>query len=143
MRANAAGRAGAASTTTVGPSLFAIASRPVWLVECGVFNITTTAFAVALVRATASGTLTGGLVAKSEDPDLAPVGVASTGNSTAHTIGSGAYTQASIGAAIGAGVIWTFGKNGLKCPAGTANGFVLIAPTGTGQVFDFYFVWEE
>jgi len=142
MRAYGAGRGSAASTSVRGPALFAIASRPVNLVECGVFNTTATAFAVALSKATAAGTTTGTVTEVSDDPEVTPVGVVTTGHSADATV-TGPYTQASIGAAIGAGVIWTFGKNGLRVPAGTANGFILTLPTGTGQIFDFYFVWDE
>ena len=51
--------------------------------------------------------------------------------------------QASLGAAIGSGVIWTFGENGLYRPEGTGNGVVITCPTGTAQFLDFYFVFDE
>jgi len=144
MRAHAAERASAASTSVRGPSIAAIAARPIWLVEVGVFNTTTTAFAVALKRHTAAGTKTGAVTAIAADStEITPVGVCNTGHSADATAAAGEYARADIGAAIGAGVIWTFGKNGLHCPAGTANGFFLNLPAGVGQIFDFYFVWEE
>ena len=143
MRAYGAGRGVTNLPTAVrGPSLMAIASRPINLVECGVFNTTTTAFAVALVRATAAGTSAGTVTEVSSDEGITPVGVVALSHSADPTVG-GPFTQASIGAAIGAGVIWTFGGSGLHAPAGTANGFVLTCPTGTAQFFDFYFVWDE
>jgi len=143
-RAYAGGRAGAAPSTTVGPNLYAIAARPLWLVEVGVFNTTTTAFVASLQRATTAGTSSGPLTEFAEDTEITtPVGVAATGFSAGPTITAGALVTASIGAAIGAGVIWTFGKNGIKIPAGTANGLVITTTTGTGQVCDFYFVWDE
>jgi hypothetical protein len=142
MRAYGAGRGSAASTAARGPAVFGIASRPIYLLECGVFNTTASAVAVALSKATAAGTTTGTVTEVSEDPEVTPVAVVTTGHSADATV-TGPYVQASLGAAIGAGVIWTFGGKGLRVPAGTANGFVLTLPTGTGQIFDFYFVWDE
>jgi len=143
MRAYGGGRGVTDLPTTVrGPSVFGIAARSIYLLEVGVFNTTTSAFAAALVRATAAGTPSGSVTETSEDSDVTPVAVVSLGNSGTPTVG-GSIVQASIGAAIGAGVIWTFGGKGLRAPAGTANGFVITCPTGTAQFFDFYFVWEE
>ena len=143
MRAYGGGRGVTDLPTTVrGPAVAAAASRPINLVEVGVFNTTTTAFAVALVRFTAAGTPSGAATEVSADEGITPVATVSLGNSGTATVG-GPFSQASIGAAIGAGVIWTYGGSGLHAPAGTANGFMLICPTGTGQFFDFYFVWDE
>ena len=143
MRAYGGGRGVTNLPTAVrGPSLYGIAARPLYLLEVGVFNTTTTAFAAALNRATALGTVAGTVTESSEDPEVTPVGIVSLSHSADATVG-GAITQASIGAAIGAGVIWTFGGKGIRCPAGTANGFVITCPTGTAQFFDFYFVWDE
>jgi hypothetical protein len=125
-----------------GPNVYAIAARPIYLVETGVFNTTTTAFAVGLIRATSAGTAAGALTPRSVDSEVTPVATANTSHS-ADAAGTGPFAQASIGAAIGAGVIWTFGGSGIRAPAGTANGFFLNLPTGTGQFFDFYFVWDE
>jgi hypothetical protein len=143
MRVYSGGRGSAASTSLRGPSLMAAANVPINLVECGVFNTTATAFAVALMRVTTAGTRTGSLTEVPEDTDHTVLADVATGHSADAAVTGGPYVQASIGAAIGAGVIWTFGKSGLRVPAGTANGFLLALPTGTGQIFDFYFVWEE
>ena len=143
MRVYAAGR-GVTNLPTAarGPSVYAIAGRPIYILEVGVFNTTTTAFAAALGRATAAGTTAGAVTEQAEDSEYTPVATAFTSHSADATI-AGLYAQASIGAAIGAGVIWTFGGKGLRIPAGTANGAVITCPTGTGQFFDFHFVWEE
>ena len=143
MRCHVATRASAAATAARGPSLYAIAGRPFYVVEVGVFNTTSTAFAVALQRATATGTQGAALTEISEDTDYSPVTTAFNTHTADATITAGEFAQASIGAAVGAGVIWTFGKNGLKIDPGTTNGVVLTAPTGTGQVFDFYYIWDE
>jgi hypothetical protein len=143
MRCSGAGRGVTDLPTSVrGPGLAAAAGRPVYLVETGVFNTTTTAFAVSVVRFSAAGTPSGSVTEVSEDSEYTPAATVTTGNSGTPTVG-GPFNQASIGAAIGAGVIWTYGGKGLRAPAGTTNGFILNLPTGTGQFFDFYYVWEE
>lgn len=143
MRCYGAGR-GVTNVPTAarGPNVYGIASRPIYLVEAGVFNTTTTACTAAVGRATAAGTQAGAVTEISEDEGITPVATVFTSQSADATI-AGLATTASLGAAIGAGVIWTFGGKGLHAPAGTANGFVLTCPTGTGQFEDFYFVWEE
>ena len=131
-------------TATAGPGLFAVASHRLRLREVGVFNTTTTAFVVGLQRCTATGTQAGSLTETcDDDPVYTPIGNTFTSMSTAATTSGAPSRQASVGAAIGAGVIWTFGDNGLVIPEGTANGVILNLPTGTGQFFDFYLVWDE
>jgi hypothetical protein len=49
-----------------------------------------------------------------------------------------------MGAAIGDGIIWTFpNEPGLGLAVGTANGIGIYVPNGTGQICDFYIVWDE
>jgi hypothetical protein len=108
-----------------------------------VFNTTTTATSVALYRATTLGTTSANFTARSEDSEITPVGVLVNDWSADPTITAGPFAQGALGAAIGAGVIWTFGGEGIRVPAGTANGVVLAVPVGTGQIWDCYFVWDE
>jgi hypothetical protein len=59
---------------------------------------------------------------------------------------STAMRQASLGAAIGSGVIWTFGGGktaGLVVPAVVTSAIGIIIPTGTGQICDISFTWDE
>jgi len=51
--------------------------------------------------------------------------------------------RASLGAAVGAGVIWTFGDQGIRIEPGTANGFGIVVENGSGQACQIYFVWDE
>jgi hypothetical protein len=127
---------------TAGPQLEASTAHPFYLLECGVFNTTTTAFNVSLNRYTVGGTAGAAITEVAEDDTFTPLTTATGVNSTASTVG-GPFTMAEIGAAIGAGVIWTFGGKGLRIPGTTDNGATLIVPNGTGQHFDFYWVWEE
>jgi len=144
MRAYGGGRASSAGSSTLpGGSLYAIAARPLYVVEVGVFNTTTVATNVALRRLTTAGTQGAALDELSEDPEITPVGTLFNTHSAGPTITAGQYAIGDLGAAIGAGVIWTFGGKGLRIPAGTGNGMGLTVPNGTGQIWDFYFVWEE
>jgi hypothetical protein len=139
--------AGAGSTTLPMASLYAVAGATPRLVEVGVFNTTATAFDVALRRATTVG---GTHTAREEiyENDSAQTALATlfdTDTGTAPTLTAGALRVASLGAAVGSGIIWTFGggsSSGLLIPAGTGNGIVLVGLT-TPQICDVYFVWDE
>lgn len=113
--------------------------------EVGLFNTTVTACAVGLVRISTAGTPGASVsVAKESDTAQAPIGaVNNTYTSTGPTITAGVLRQATLGAAAGSGVIWTFGPLGLVIPDAASAGIGVIVPTGTGQVCDFYVVWDE
>jgi hypothetical protein len=138
--------AGAGSTTLPIASLYATAAVRPRLVEVGVFNSTATAAVVKLARLTTAGTQGSGITAAYED-DNSQSAVATAKDT--HTVGptiTNALRQASLGAAIGSGVIWTFGGGktpGLVIPNTTADGIGLVIATGTGQVCDVAFVWDE
>jgi phosphohistidine swiveling domain-containing protein len=143
MRCHTAGRASAIATAARGPSLYAIAGRPFYVVEVEVFNTTDTEFVAALQRASATGTQGAGLTEVCEDVDYTPVTTGFNTHTADATITAGEFARATLGAAKGAGVIWTFGKNGLKIDPGTTSGIVITCPTGTGQIFDFTYIWDE
>jgi hypothetical protein len=118
-------------------------TRVFWVLEVGVFNSTTTACTAGLQRHSAGGTAGAAVTEQAEDPSLTPNVVMSGVNSTDSTAVGDEYVQAQIGAAIGAGVIWTFGGKGITVPGTASHGITLTAPTGTGQFRTFYFVVEE
>ena len=143
-RCAAAGR----GVTTVpdpdqGPNLYCSADGYIRIREIGVFNTTATAFSVGVGIATTAGTQAGALTEICEEDAAYTVKATGFTSQSAGATITALVRQASIGAAIGAGVIWTFGENGLYRPEGTGNGVVLTCPAGTGQFFDFYFVWDE
>lgn len=143
-RNSIAGRSTVVGTTVrAGASLFAIASRTMKVREVGIFNTTAVAFAAALARFTNATGVGAGLTEAPWDTEgPAPNGTGFAGHTADGAVG-GVFRQASLPAAIGGGVIWTFGETGLVIPAGTANGIGIICPTGTGQIFDYYFDWDE
>lgn len=123
-------------------SVFGLAASGFTLREVGVFNTTTTAVAVSLVRFTNATGVGAGLTEVDHDPAKVVVATGFAGHTADGAVGS-PFRQASLGAAIGSGVIWTFGGSGLVSPVGTANGIGIICPTGTGQILDYYYEWEE
>jgi hypothetical protein len=125
-------------------SIFSSASGNFRLVEVSVTNTTATATAIALARFTAATNAGTGQTEGEYDndgvPPLATVFAGHTGDGTTGQI----LRQASVGAAIGAGIVWTFGNGGILVPSGTANGIGVIGVSGvTGQICDIDFTWDE
>jgi hypothetical protein len=58
------------------------------------------------------------------------------------TVGA-AIVQASLAAAVGSGVVWTWNVGELVIDNATTAGIVIICPTGTGQHLDFSIEWDE
>jgi hypothetical protein len=144
-RYSAGVKTGAGSTTLPIISLYAAAAAAGAIYEIGVFNTTAVAVDLKLVRMTTAGTQGAGLVEAKHNPDsvAASCTAFTTHSSTGPTLGDDLGFRASLGAAIGAGVIWTFGSTGLRVPTGTANGIGVIVENGTGQACQAYIVWEE
>lgn len=139
MRAAVGARASTGSTTLPSGSLYAPANNGLMLVEVGLFNTTTTAAAFKLARLTTAGTASDLTTEVLEDGTGTPIGTAKDTHTVGPTIG-GTLRQATLGAAAGAGVIWT-GRWWI--PNGTANGIGIVCATGTSQIIDWYMVWEE
>lgn len=139
----AAGLTANTPTTARGPHLAATtAVRPV-IREIGVTNTTTTAFYVAVARTTAIGTGGAALTEVGVDDDSHVAIAIATGVPTAdHTI-SAPVRQAAIGAAIGAGVVFTFGGNGLVLDNVATAGATIFISSGTGQHFQYWIEWTE
>lgn len=142
-RHSVAGRATVVGTSARAiASVFATASVGFRLREVGVFNTSSTAVAVALVRFTAATNVGAGLTEADYDAAQAAVATGFAGHTADGTTGQ-VLRQASLAAAVGAGVIWTFGDSGIIVPVGTANGIGVTIPTGTGQTLDYYYEWDE
>lgn len=114
--------------------------------EVGVFNTTSTAFDIRLVRITAGGTVGAALT---EACITNPGDTANCQGFNTSTGGTPTFVdlgyRASIGAQVGAGVIWTIGDVGGILPptAGTLNGWGIVSENGTAQIAQAYFVWDE
>lgn len=125
-------------------SLYGSAAGRLSIKEIGVFNTTTNAVCVGLCRITTTGTR--GAATSIGKFDIAdtqtPGGVGYLTHSAGPTLTALPFI-ATLGAAAGAGIVWTFGENGLVIPATADNGVGIYIPTGTGQHCDFYFVWDE
>lgn len=142
-RHSVAGRSTVVGTTLRAvASVFATATNGFNLREAGLFNTTTTAVAVALCRFTNATGVGAALTEIDHDPAKLALAIGFAGHTVDGAVGSNSY-YASLGAAIGSGVIWTFGDSGILIPVGTANGIGVICPTGTGQILDYYYVWDE
>lgn len=143
-RYSIAGRSTVAGTAARAQfSLFAVAAASGRVLEIGITNTTSTAFAAAVAYFTAATNVGAGLTETKWDPlTPAPQCTGFAGHTGDGTVGT-VVAQASVGAAIGAGVVWTFGGEGLIIPVGTANGVGVYIPTGTGQITDYWLVWSE
>ncbi len=149
-RFSAGVRTGAGSTTLPIMSLYTAAATVGTLREVGCFNTTATAVAVKLVRLDTTGTQGAGLVEGRHHPKKPPAlcTAFTTHSSTGPNLGDDLGYRAVLGAAVGSGVIWTFGDDGILLgPEDAAEqvifGIGLIIATGTGQVCDAYMVWDE
>lgn len=135
---------GAGSTTLPAAGLVPAANNDIYVVEVGAFNTTASACNVALRRITAAGTAGSAFSTFLDDPDTtAATASLKDTYSVGPTITAGSKAWAQLGAAIGSGVVWTFGNKGIRVPKGTANGLVIIPGVGTGQILDVYVIWDE
>ena len=134
----------AGSTTLPIISIYGIANIGGKIREIGLFNTTSTAMDLKLIRLTSAGTQGAGLTEAKYDPDSPAASCTAFTTHTANpTLGDDLGYRATLGAAAGAGVIWTFGDQGVRIPTGTANGVGVIVENGTGQACQAYIVWDE
>ena len=134
----------AGSTTLPIFSVYAIANIRGVLREIGVFNTTATAVALALQRLTSTGTKPAAETEAKWNDDSPAGNMTFHGTHTANpTLGEDLGFRVVLGAAIGSGVIWTFGDEGIIIPPGTANGVGVIVENGTGQPCQGYAIWGE
>ena len=142
-RYSAGVRTSAGSTTLPIASLYAATATRARLMEVHIFKTTATEVALKLSRLDTAGTKPGATTDNPYDP--AGPAADCTFHGT-HTVGptiDEENNRGILGAAIGSGIIWTFGDTGLIIPVGTANGIGVVVATGTGQICDVTFVWEE
>lgn len=133
----------APTATRPAMGLYNTATLTFLLREAAVSNVSSVATAIHLALLTAAGTQTGQTETKLRD--LSGAGVATLVTWSADpTVGATLGYRQVLGAAAGAGVIWTFGGDGIQAASGTANGIGLPAlENGTGQAMQCYAVWDE
>ena len=137
------GRTDALITSTRGPCVYSTAALKPHIRAIEVFNTTTTAVAVAVVRASATGTQGTALTEVCLSDDARTIIATGFNTHTANATVGSPIRQASLGAAIGAGVIWTWGPGEFILDNATTAGVVIILPTGTAQHIDFAIEWDE
>lgn len=142
-RCAVADRTSAVPTAARGPSVYATAAVRPRIREIGIFNTTAVACAVGVERATATGTQGAALTEINLEDDSHTIIATAFNTHTADATVTGCIRQASLGAAIGSGVIFTFGGEGMLLDNATTAGVVITCPTGTGQHLDFYIEWDE
>lgn len=142
-RCSVATRTSAIPTTVRGPSVYSTAALKPQIRAVEVFNTTATAVAVAIVRASATGTQGAGLTEICLSDDSRVIVATGFNTHTADATVGSPIRQASLGAAIGAGVIWTWGPGEFVLDNATTSGIVIICPTGTAQHLDFAIEWDE
>jgi hypothetical protein len=137
----------AGSTTLPIISLYGSASVTPRIREIGVFNTTATAVALKLVRLTTTGTQGTGLTEAPLNPEVPPTTAVAaafnTHSSTGPTLGNDLGYRGVLGAAVGSGLIWTFGDQGLTVTVAANAGIGVIVENGTGQACQAYIVWDE
>lgn len=143
-RYNAGCRTTAGSTLLPVISLYSAAAVGPKIREIGVSNTSSTAVELKLVRLTSQGTPGAGLTEGKHDPDSPGASCTAFATHSANPgLGDDLGYRASLGAAVGAGWIWTFGDQGLRVTVGTANGVGVVVETGSGQPLQAYIVWDE
>lgn len=145
-RFTVSGRTTIAGTNTLpNVSVYAAAACRVRIVEIGVFNTAATAVCVGVIRLTTAGTKGSAITAFDSDdlPENAAFATCFAGHTVAPTM-TNEKKRATLAAAVGAGVIWTWpDSNSLNIPAVATSGIGIYVPTGTGQVLDYSISWVE
>lgn len=135
----------AGSTTLPLSSLYGSASGRIFITEIGIFNTTSTAVALKLVRLTTAGTRPTAWTSApvSLEDAAAAVGLAYGTHTVAPTLGADLGYRCVLGAAVGSGVVWTFPDRVLTITATANAGIGLIVENGTGQAVQAYWAWGE
>lgn len=132
------------TTLRAGASVYAVAGSGGRIREVQVYNTTATSFYAAVARFTAATNVGAGLTEAKFDPNSPAAACTGFAGHTGDSTAGEEICRGPVGAAIGAGIIWTFDSDtGLVLPAGTANGIGILCPTGTGQIFSYVIVWDE
>jgi hypothetical protein len=133
----------AGSTTLPMFSMYGSAAGRPYINEIGIFNTTSTAVSIRLVRLSTTGTR-GTTITPSplSQEDLAPsAGICYNTHTVAPTIAGDLGFRTVLGASVGSGVIWTWPDRVLTISAGVNAGIGIVVESGTGQPLSVY--WEH
>lgn len=134
---------GIGSATLPMVSIYSAAAEGFTIREVAVTNTSTAAVDIALRRHTAQGTPGAAETEMEWDLNKSASGPTVVNvHTVAPTFVTGYVRRQMLGAAAGAGVVWTFGSSGLIVPEGTGNGVGVGLAAGTGQICIVEFVWE-
>lgn len=122
-------------------SIYGIANIRGWLIEAHILNTTAVAAEFKLSRLTATGTPGTGQTEAKEETSTAAASLTVFDTHSADATVSDTLDYIQLPAAVGGGVILTFG-DGIEIPAGTTNGIGFV-PVGTGQICVVKFRWAE
>ena len=112
--------------------------------EIHLFNTTSTAVSLKLVRLTTTGTQGAGLTEMPDIPeDPAAIATAFNTHTVAPTITTGDLERWRLPAQDGGGLIVTFGALGIGIPSVANNGLGIVVSSNTEQVVEATLVWEE
>ena len=142
-RCSVANRTSAVPTAARGPSGYPTANIRPQIRKIEGYNTTATAAAVGVARATATGTQGAGLTEVCLSDDSRTCIATGFNTHTADATVGASIVQASLGAQIGSGIIWTWGPGEFIIDNATTVGVVIVCPTGTGQNLDFSIEWDE
>ena len=135
---------GGAGTTGVAQAEFRAGADPAYIREVGIFLNAATASTIGLGRPANNGSVAGGTVtlgqANVQDDSAAAAGFVTTGWSTAPTVPTQFFRRIGLPAAIGNGIIWTWGERGLRVKQATS---LVVWNLATNSVASISFVWEE
>lgn len=112
--------------------------------EIGVFNTTSTAVALKIVRVTTAGTPGSTLTSQPTgiDPNASVALLKNTYSSTAPTTVDLGY-RCVLGAAVGSGFVWTFDDWDLTTLLVANSAVGCLVENGTGQALQAYVKWFE
>jgi hypothetical protein len=119
-------------------------TKPLRLLEFGLWTTTAVAGTYGLSRGTAAGATFTSVAGLADDPSFgAAAGLIDTAATTAPTgFSTTAFHRTVVfPASIGSGVVWTFGPNGLTVAA--TLGMVLYQSTAAAVGLQGYAVWDE
>jgi hypothetical protein len=134
----------AGSTTLPVFALVGSASVRCRIREIGIFNTTSTAVALKMVRLTTAGTPGAATTIDKLDPadPSAAVGVARNTYTVTATMTDVGF-RAALGAAVGSGFVWTFEDFEFTTLVAANAGIGLLVDNGAGQALQWYIKWRE